>query len=721
MKKYTIFYLFIIIFLAAAGLYFFLQPSASGKTVERFLESYIHKKDNHYLEYLSPSLMEHPFINFTYNNNYFKSFKILNTEKQDANLSKIWVSLTLEDGTISVPFIVEQIHNKNYIVSLPKTTNIAAAIPLEIIENDKKASTYKVDVNGTHLYCVSVSSSENIKVGTPASLLLIEDYIVNYKPMIATELDRIMSVSQGYLEDSVKGNIPVSPELAVYEKKGNSLEYLPNYSIPVGIRNIVVFRSEQEGKENRIAIIDRQNLPRDTIRVVLHNDNYEGLIHNEIQLTCEQPFIVKNIIESKEYKFGKNEKISFCQEGAEAVLYHEGKKIYSSPHRWYINPEDNGILIVGNIHRSYVHNNSGTPYRGTLEISSSENGLILVNEVFLEHYLYSVVPSEMPIRFGLESLKVQAIAARSYAIRCLETSGFSALGAHVDDSTASQVYNNIGEHPIAVQAVQETYSIVPFWGDEIVDTRFFSTSCGYTANAHEVWSMEDKFPGEEIPYLSAKPQFSGDAPSLYNEENFRAFIDQWNIDGYDQFSPYFRWTINFTRKQLEAVINKNLSDLQKTQPSFILTEGADGSFIPKEIPEDIGELQNIEVIRRGEGGNIMELEISTTHGIFRIIKELNIRRLLQPINLISGEEAIKIKCHDGTILNDFSILPSAFAYIDISRDTTGQLISVTITGGGYGHGVGLSQYGCYGMSLMGKSYREIIEHYYPGTELRSIY
>ena len=131
-----------------------------------------------------------------------------------------------------------------------------------------------------------------------------------------------------------------------------------------------------------------------------------------------------------------------------------------------------------------------------------------------------------------------------------------------------------------------------------------------------------------------KSSISGDAPSLYNEENFRAFIDQWEINGYDKFSPYFRWTVSFTRKQLEAVINKNLSNLQKSQPAFILTKGSDGAFISKEIPEDIGELQNIEVVRRGEGGNIMELEISTTHGIFKIIKELNIRRLLQPTNLI---------------------------------------------------------------------------------------
>lgn len=721
MKKHIIVYFSVIILFSIAVVFFiFLKANPSEKTVELFLKSFISNEDKHFLEYISPSLKSHPFIELA-SKKYFTAFKILDTEKKDAGVSKVWVSITLKDGAVTVPFMVERIQNKNYIVSLPKTSNIDAAIPIEVSEKDKRTSIYKIDIKGTHLYCLSVSNSNKIQIEIPASFLLVEDYIINYEPMVATHLDKVMAVSQEYVEDSIKGRIPIISEIAVYEKKQESIEYLQSSHIPIGIRNVVVYRPRQGGDENRIAIIDRQMLPKNTIRVVLNNNNFNSLFHDDISLSCDQGFTIKNIIDSQEYSFEKGDKVTIRQEGSEAALYHNGKKLYSSPNRWYIKAEDNGSIVIDSIHRSYVRNNSGTPYRGTLEIAPSENGLILVNEVFLEHYLYSVVPSEMPIRFGLEALKVQAIAARSYALRCLESKGFASLGAHVDDSTASQVYNNISEHPIAVQAVQETHGLVPFIGDEIVDTRFFSTSCGYTANAHEVWSYEDRFPGLEIPYLSAKAQFPGDAPSLYNEENFRAFIDQWEINGYDKFSPYFRWTVSFTRKQLEAVINKNLSNLQKSQPAFILTKGSDGAFISKEIPEDIGELQNIEVVRRGEGGNIMELEISTTHGIFKIIKELNIRRLLQPTNLIPGEEPIQLQCHDGTIQKDISLLPSAFAYIETLRDANGQLTSVTIRGGGYGHGVGLSQYGCYGLTLMGKSYKEIIEHYYPGAELRTVY
>ena len=99
--------------------------------------------------------------------------------------------------------------------------------------------------------------------------------------------------------------------------------------------------------------------------------------------------------------------------------------------------------------------------------------MIIVNEVGLEEYLYSVVPSEMPVKFGLESLKVQAIAARSYAVRSLKSRGYARLGAHVDDSTSSQMYNNIQEHPVAIQAVDETRGLVPVFEDQIIDSRFF--------------------------------------------------------------------------------------------------------------------------------------------------------------------------------------------------------------------------------------------------------
>lgn len=117
----------------------------------------------------------------------------------------------------------------------------------------------------------------------------------------------------------------------------------------------------------------------------------------------------------------------------------------------------------------------------------------------------------------------------------------------------------------------------------------------------------------------------------------------------------------------------------------------------------------------------MELEITTTYGIFKVIKEYNIRLALQPVNYLRGKSPVELQCHDGTVQKNFSLLPSAFACLDFERDKEGNLLDVVIRGGGYGHGVGMSQYGTYGLTLMGKDWQEITEHYYPGSQLKNIY
>src|SRR5690606_21300535 len=104
-----------------------------------------------------------------------------------------------------------------------------------------------------------------------------------------------------------------------------------------------------------------------------------------------------------------------------------------------------------------------------------DNRLYLINEVPLEEYLLTVVPSEMPVSFGVEALKVQAIAARSYGAAAMLRSGYGYLGAHVDDSVMSQVYNNVPARPESTQAVTATRGLVAVTEDgRLVDTRFFS-------------------------------------------------------------------------------------------------------------------------------------------------------------------------------------------------------------------------------------------------------
>lgn len=717
-------YIFIIAALTLGGIFILINfiKSPATKTLNEFLSSINDSSKISLNDYLLADLHADPFLVELMDREIIIGHKMQKSQRINDKSVKIKVSLDTKEGSIDVKFVLSKIDNRWLITQFPKTTYIEAAVPLMAEEKGNSSIEYQMDIDGTHLSCIFPSQNNDINMGLPASLLLVEDYIVIYQHMIPIHLDKIMSASEKHIEDSQIGYIPIESSLKIYSIEDDIPVYDEKSILPIGITNVILYHSPSTRNKTLIAYIDPSKMPNNKIRVVLNNTEYDRLIHDEISLSSTKGLTIKNLIDGFEYSIEKDEEIVFNRYGDDEIqLYHQGEPKASSQNRWYITPKNGGNIVINSIKRAQSLESMGTPYRGSIEISKDVNGMVLINEVDMEEYLYTVVPSEMPIKFGLESLKVQAIAARSYAVRCFESTGYANLGAHVDDSTASQMYNNIEDCPIAIQAVDQTRGLIPIFEDQIIDARFFSTSCGYTANFHETWSIDDVFPSSEIPYLTANPQFIGDSPSIYNEENFRAFINQKNLEGYDRFSPYFRWSLTMKREQIEAALQKNLALLQEYQPSFILTRDKDDSFSQQPIPDDLGQLQNITPISRGHGGNIIELEITTTSGIYRIIKELNIRQLLKPINLVPTEKPIEIERYDGSLVEDFAILPSTFFYMDITRDNMGNLTNVSFTGGGYGHGVGMSQYGAYGLSLLGKSYIEIIEHYYPGTELYNMY
>ena len=98
----------------------------------------------------------------------------------------------------------------------------------------------------------------------------------------------------------------------------------------------------------------------------------------------------------------------------------------------------------------------------------------MVNELPLEEYLFSVVPSEMPASYPLEALKAQAICARTYAYGHMLRAGYPRYGAHVDDSTSYQVYNNITEADSTTTAVKETYGQMILTDEGTVANTYYS-------------------------------------------------------------------------------------------------------------------------------------------------------------------------------------------------------------------------------------------------------
>ena len=172
--------------------------------------------------------------------------------------------------------------------------------------------------------------------------------------------------------------------------------------------------------------------------------------------------------------------------------------------------------------------------------------------------------------------------------------------------------------------------------------------------------------------------------------------------------------------EISATINKNIKDAYNRNKNLVKTFDSDGIYNSLPV-ESIGKLQDIQVTKRGEGGNAMELMLKGSEKQVLVQTEYNIRTILRPVQYIEGKDKIRLTCSDGTVFNDYSLLPSGFFVMERMTLDGGILTEVRFFGGGNGHGVGMSQNGVYGMVQEGYKYKDILTHYYPGTEINNVF
>ena len=200
------------------------------------------------------------------------------------------------------------------------------------------------------------------------------------------------------------------------------------------------------------------------------------------------------------------------------------------------------------------------------------------------------------------------------------------------------------------------------------------------------------------------------------------------VTTYDSGFLMYRWNVTMDVATLSKQINKYLADCYNSNKTSILTyvrsqELNDATEIPgativegkvfKSIPvSTIGTLTDMKVITRGSSGIIKELLIKGTENTVLVRYQTNIRKLLAPV----ATEVVRL---DGSTVNGMSLLPSAFFVIDKSNESS--KTTFTLTGGGFGHGTGMSQNGVKTMVSRGKSYEEILKHYYTDANLEVIY
>lgn len=347
-------------------------------------------------------------------------------------------------------------------------------------------------------------------------------------------------------------------------------------------------------------------------------------------------------------------------------------------------------------------NSLGDPpaYRGCIEITPCDGGFRIINEIYLEQYLYAVITSEMPESFGLEAMKAQAVCARSFAVRQCASGKYAEYGADLDDSVSSQTYNDWPETEMAIQAVEETRGIVLMEEGEVVAANYFSTSCGMTADYADAWQTE----GPNC--LSSLKEYSApDFGDLSDEENFRQFITSSEVEAPEADTQWFRWRVTMTKNALETQIGSVLPGLGS---AYVTQLDAAGDQFESYDGGSIGELQGIYVYQRAASGLIGEILVEGSEKTVKVSGEYNIRRLLAPT-----DSALTL--NDGSTREGISALPSAFWCAEHTVGADGSLASVTFYGGGYGHGVGMSQVGAWKMAESGATYQEILEHYYSGV------
>jgi len=437
----------------------------------------------------------------------------------------------------------------------------------------------------------------------------------------------------------------------------------------------------------------------ESIRVLLKTADYEGIYHDVIEITSDTDFKVTYGVmeqqETQEYRAGEKAVI-----GKDSG-YFGGQRVYIEP-----------TALSGKLRLLNVGRNQGIPeYRGKIELSLEEGKIIAVNEVLLEEYLYSVVPSEMPASYPEEALKAQAVCARTYAYARMLHSPLAAFGAHVDDSTTYQVYNNIKENASTTKAVKETAGRLLFYEEEPVGAYYYSTSGGFGTTA-AVWGNES---GQDMPYLKAKAIGTREdgytAEEMAEEENFRSFIQNTNETDFEYEEGWYRWTYTVEEidsEKIEEILKKRYDANNKK----ILTLNKKGEYESKKI-KNIGKIKDIYVEKRLPGGVCDEIVIVAKNAQIKVITEYNIRSVLD-------NGAAKIKRQDGSEAAAPVLLPSAFFMISTSKEGE-DVVGYTIIGGGFGHGVGMSQNGAKAMAAKDWSYEDILTFYYEGSNIASIY
>ncbi|MBP2631519.1 MAG: SpoIID/LytB domain protein [Firmicutes bacterium] len=418
---------------------------------------------------------------------------------------------------------------------------------------------------------------------------------------------------------------------------------------------------------------DELYLSEPTIRVGLWSKQ------SSVYISSEVPFSLKNI-----------------DNGQVVGQYEANAKVY-------ITVKDNKVMVNDKLVNlkameiSLQENNvdaginvNKKKYRGKVTLTNvNKEGLTVINTLPIEQYLYSIVPSEMPASWHLEAVKSQAVAARTFVLNNMHK--HEAEGYDVCATTHCQVYNGkTVEMDRSTKAVDDTNGLVMLYKGKPISAVFHSSAGGRTENSEDVW-------GSYLPYLRS-------------------------VEDYDQGAPNYKWEKKMTPSEVQSKLQTagyNIGILQAIEVSPLNKDSKNANDRSAS-----GRIKTMGFI--GDKGSI-SIEGNKARSI------LGLNSTLFDVSLVVPNEK-KIDVQIGMYYKkdiDVNLPPYKEKGLITDKENTRRVTGrpgelILFNGFGWGHGLGLSQWGSKAMAEKSPEtnslyFKEILRHYYQGIEIKKVY
>ncbi|MBQ8525514.1 MAG: SpoIID/LytB domain-containing protein [Clostridia bacterium] len=328
---------------------------------------------------------------------------------------------------------------------------------------------------------------------------------------------------------------------------------------------------------------------------------------------------------------------------------------------------------------------NGKEHRGGLEFLNAGNGkLSVVNLISVNDYVKGVVPGEIPSSWHEEALKAQAVCARNYSVANKdkhESGGFD-----VCTTIHCQVYGGVAaETERTNKAVDATAGQYLMYNGSLAQTLFFSSAGGHTGNAKYVW-------GNDIPYLRGV------------DNDFENPSD----------NPRYTWSKTLTTEEIE----------QKLAANGYAIGSVKG--ITSKTDEVTGQVYELTIHGTADSKTYKN---DNTRGCFGSDVLLSQFYTVTPVTTPAATGISAITSTGKSLLADYYVLSgmgekTTIQFPFVAKSALAQMtlcpqaLAYRFDGRGWGHGLGMSQYGAKGMADQGYTYDQILAHYYPGTVLK---